>query len=277
MSKLDGQVAIITGGASGIGEASARLFVEQGARVVISDILDSLGERLASELGPSAEYFHADVAEESQIEALIDFACEKFGRLDCMFNNAGISGVTAPIEMVPTEAFDRTMAIDLRAVFLGMKHAVKVMKPHKRGSIITTASVAGLQAGEADHTYSTAKAAIIHLTRSVAMDAGEYGIRVNCICPGWIATPIMGKSAGLSQEQAEETILAVKDVIKNFQPIKRPGLPEDVARAALWLASDDASFVNGHALVIDGGVSSGRMWSQFFEETAPLAKAVGVT
>lgn len=276
MGKLDSKVAIITGGASGIGEASVRLFVEQGARVVISDILDDLGERLVQELGPNAAYFHADVSEESQIEALVDFAVEKFGQLDCMYNNAGISGVTAPIEMIPTEGFDKTMAIDLRGVFLGMKHAVRIMRPRGSGSIITTASVSGLQTGHGDHTYCAAKAAVIHLTRSVAMDAGESGIRVNCICPGWIATPIMGKSVGLTQEAAEKTVEEIKKIFVNFQPLKRAGLPDDVAQAALWLASDDSSFVNGHAMVVDGGLANGRMWSKFFEETTPLASALGL-
>lgn len=276
MGKLDGKVAVITGGASGIGEASVRLFVEQGASVVISDILDDLGEGLARELGANAAYFHTDVSEESQVEALVDCAIEKFGQLDCMYNNAGISGVTAPIELIPTEGFDKTMAIDLRGVFLGMKHAVRVMRPRGSGSIITTASVSGLQTGHGDHTYCAAKAAVIHLTRSVAMDAGESGIRVNCICPGWIATPILGKSVGLSQEAAEKTMENVKNVISGFQPLKRAGLPDDVAQAALWLASDDSSFVNGHAMVVDGGLANGRMWSKFFEETTPLASALGL-
>lgn len=276
MGKLDGKVAVITGGASGIGEATARLFVKEGARVVISDILDHLGKRLAQELGNRAAFFHADVSQEPRVEALVDYACDRFGQLDCMFNNAGISGVTAPIDMIPADGFDRTIAVDLRGVFLGMKHAVRVMRPRGYGSIISTASVAGLAVGHADHTYCAAKAAVIHLTKSVAMEAGEAGIRVNCVCPGWIATPILGKSVGLSQEMAEERMAAVKDALADFQPVKRAGLPEDVARAAVWLASDDSAFVNGHALVVDGGVSNGRMWSQFFRETAPLAQALGL-
>ena len=276
MGTLNGKVAVITGGASGIGAASVRLFVAQGARVVISDVLDELGENLARELGSDVSYRHADVSEESDVEALVDFAVDKFGQLDCMYNNAGISGVTAPIEMIPTDGFDKTMAIDLRGVFLGMKHAVRVMRPRGSGSIISTASVAGLKVGCSDHTYSAAKAAVIHLTRAVAMDAGESGIRVNCICPGWIATPILGKSVGLSQEAAEKTMEDVRKVLSDFQPLKRAGLPEDVAKAALWLASDESSFVNGHPMVVDGGIAGGGMWSKFFEETTPLASALGL-
>ncbi|MFO8011023.1 MAG: glucose 1-dehydrogenase [Dehalococcoidia bacterium] len=273
---MEGKVAIVTGGASGIGEAITRLFIAEGARVVVADILDDPGEGLVEELKPNALYRHADVSSEEDIQNLVDYACREFGPLDCMINNAGISGVVAPIDAIPVEGFDRTMAVDLRAIFLGMKHAVRVMRPRGTGSIISTASVAGLQTGHADHTYSAAKAAVIHLTRSVAMEAGEIGIRVNCICPGWIATPILGKSAGLTQEDAEKSLASVSEVLTGFQPLKRAGLPEDVARAALWLAGDESSFVNGHALVVDGGISNGRMWTQFFVETAPLASAMGL-
>jgi len=143
-----------------------------------------------------------------------------------------------------------------------MKHAAPVMKRQGCGSIISTASVAGLRTGFAPHTYSAAKAAIIHLTRTVAMELGESGIRVNCICPGGIATPIFGRTAGLSLEDAEQMAEMLKTSFTNLQPIKRAGLPEDIAQAALWLASDDSSFVNGHALVVDGGVIGGRLWAE---------------
>lgn len=261
MGKLDGKVAVITGGVSGIGKATTRLFIEEGARVVIADIEDDRGRSLAEELGANAIYLHTDVSQEPDVKAAIDLASEKFGRLDCMFNNAGIGGVLGPIEETPVEGFDMTIGVHLRGVFLGMKHATPVMKRQGCGSIISTASVAGLRTGFAPHTYSAAKAAIIHLTRSVAMELGESGIRVNCICPGGIATPIFGRAFGLSLEAAEEMAESLKTSLTNLQPIKRAGLPEDIARAALWLASDDSSFVNGHALVVDGGVAGGRMWS----------------
>lgn len=262
MGKLDGKVAVITGGVSGIGKATTRLFIEEGARVVIADIEDDRGRSLAEELGANAIYLHTDVSQEPDVKAAIDLASEKFGRLDCMFNNAGIGGVLGPIEETPVEGFDMTIGVHLRGVFLGMKHATPVMKRQGCGSIISTASVAGLRTGFAPHTYSAAKAAIIHLTRSVAMELGESGIRVNCICPGGIATPIFGRAFGLSLEAAEEMAESLKTSLTNLQPIKRAGLPEDIARAALWLASDDSSFVNGHALVVDGGVIGGRLWSE---------------
>ena len=276
MGRMDGKTAVVTGGASGIGRAIARLLAAEGARVVIADLQDELGQSLAQELGPEASYFHADVSREEEMSALVDHACERFGWLDCMINNAGVAGVTAPIDQIPVEGFDRTLAVNLRGVFLGMKHAVRVMRPRRSGCIISIASIAGLETGHADHLYSAAKAAVIHLTRSVAAEVGEEGIRVNCICPGWIATPILGKSVGLSQAEAEATLERVREVLQGFQPIKRPGLPEDVARAALYLASDEAGFVSGHALVVDGGLSGGRSWSQFFLETAPLAQALGL-
>jgi len=276
MGRLDGKVAVITGGASGIGEASVRLFVREGARVVIADVQDAKGQKLAAEIGSHAVYQHTDVTRDAEVKAAVDRAVQKFGRLDCMFNNAGAGGTAGGIDEIPVEGFEKTVDVLFKGVFLGMKHAAAVMKPQKSGTIISTASMAGLRAVDATHIYSACKAAVIHLTRSVAMELGESGVRVNCICPGWIATPLFGKEFGLSPEATEKAMEAVKGALANFQPIKRAGLPEDVAQAALWLASDDSSFVNGHALVVDGGISNGRMWTQFMMDMAPLAKAMGL-
>lgn len=263
MGKLDGRVAVVTGGASGIGAATVRLFVEEGANVLAADIQDDKGRSLDEELGQNVRYLHADVSREDDVEASIDRALEEFGRLDCLFNNAGIAGVSGPIESIPLVGFDEIIGVLLRGIFLGMKHAAPVMKRQGSGSIINNASIAGLRAGYANHIYSAAKAAVIQLTRSVAMELGESGVRVNCVCPGFIATPLIGKARGLSTEAAEEKIEAIEDSFRHSQPIRRSGLPEDVAKAALWLASDDSSFVNGHALVVDGGVIGGRMWSDY--------------
>jgi NAD(P)-dependent dehydrogenase (short-subunit alcohol dehydrogenase family) len=150
------------------------------------------------------------------------------------------------------------------------------MKRQGGGSIISTASVAGLRTGMGPHVYSAAKAAVIHLTRSVAMELGESGVRVNCICPGGIATPIFGKGLGLSAEQADATVPLMKGVLEHLQPLKRPGVPEDIAQAALWLASDEASFVNGHALVVDGGLIGGRLWSEVQQRRAMIRTALGL-
>jgi NAD(P)-dependent dehydrogenase (short-subunit alcohol dehydrogenase family) len=276
LGKLDGKVAVITGGASGIGAAAVRLFVEEGSRVVIADVQDDKGTRLADELGKSSAYLHADVSRESDVSGAIAHALSRFGRLDCLYNNAGLGGVSGPIAEIPVDGYDQTMGVLLRGVFLGMKHAAPVMTQQGSGSIISTASVAGLQAGYGPHIYSAAKAAVVHLTRSVAMELGESGVRVNCICPGGIATPIFGAALGVSGAEADRVAETMKVLLVARQPIQRAGLPEDIARAALWLASDDSSFVNGHALIVDGGLIGGRMWSVVQEQRQQLRAALGI-
>ena len=273
MDRLDGKVAVITGGASGIGEATVRLFVEEGARVVIADIQDRKGETLADVLGGRAVYQHTDVAREDDVEAAVGRAVSEYGRLDCMFNNAGFGGAVGPIADIPVDEYDITMNVLLRGVFLGMKHASRQMKSQGSGSIISTASVAGLRVGYGPHVYSAAKAAIIHLTRSVATELGESGIRVNCICPGGIATPIF--KDGFPEVDEATAVEAVKPLLAGLSPLKRSGLPEDIANAAAWLASDESSFVNGHALTVDGGLVGGLLWSQQWEllrQHRPLAQ-----
>ena len=274
MGRLDGKVAIITGGASGIGEASASLFVEEGASVLIADVQDDKGWKLAEELGTRAEYLHADVSRESDVEGLMSRAVEAYGRLDCMFNNAGIAGPTGPIESVNVEGFNEAIAVLLRGVFLGIKHAAPVMKRQGSGSIVNTASVAGLRTGYGNHIYSAAKAGVIQLTRSVAMELGESGVRVNCICPGFIPTPMIGRARGLSIDEADQKLDTIRKSFTMAQPLRRPGDPTDIAEAALWLASDDSSFINGHALVVDGGVTGGRMWSDYQGAIAGLKEAL---
>lgn len=262
MGRLEGKIAVITGGASGIGEGTVRLFVQEGASVVIADVQDERGEKLAEELGTATTYVHADVSREEDVRNAIQQAVTRWGRLDCMYNNAGFGGVSGPIETTDMDAYDQTMSVLLRGVVLGIKHAAPVMRAQGSGSIISTASVAGVGSGFGPHIYSAAKAAVIHLTKSVANELGESGVRVNCICPGGIVTPIFGKGMGLTPEQADRTLDLIKARLAQGQPIKRAGLPSDIAEAALWLASDAASFVNGHALVVDGGITTGRLWSE---------------
>ncbi len=278
MGRLDNQVAVITGGASGIGKASVKLFVKEGARVVIADILDDYGQSLAEEMGENAVFLHTDVSQEDQIKASVDLAREKFGRLDCMFNNAGIPGAGGPIDETPSMGFDITIAILFRSVFYGMKHAAPVMKEQGSGSIINTASIAGHRTGFAGHFYSACKAAVIHMTRSVAIELGPFGIRVNCICPGAIVTSIFARALGVDQKTTEATYEPLKEAFKDRQAIKRPGMPEDIAQAALWLASQDSSFVNGADIKVDGGFPDG-MFSNVNEDDlpGPLAQALGMT
>lgn len=263
MRELNGKVAIITGGASGIGEATVKLFVKEGARVIVSDIQDNKGHRLCNDLGTGADYLHTDVTKEQDVKNAVDFAVKKLGRLDCIFNNAGGPGSSGGIESMSVEGFDQTIALLLRGVFLGIKHASPIMKKQGYGSIINTGSIAGLRTGNGPHIYSAAKAAVIHLTRSVAMELGEYGVRVNCICPGAIMTPIFFSSMKLNNEALEKAVKQLEETFKDAQPIRRAGLPEDIAKAALWLASDESSFVNGHALVVDGGKIGGSTWSDW--------------
>ena len=276
MTRLARKAALITGGASGIGEATVRLFVQEGAAVVIADIQDDRGRRLAGELGDRAAYVHTDVSREADVQAAVAEAVTRFGRLDCIFNNAGYGGVGGRVEAIDIGGFDTTIGVLLRGVLLGMKHAAPVMKRQGSGSIISTASIAGLAAGYGPHVYSAAKAAVIQLTKTVAMELGEHNVRVNCICPGAIATPIFGKGLGMSAEEADAIVPQMKGILENVQPIKRSGLPDDIAHAALWLASDDASFVNGHALVVDGGLTGGRSWSESQFRRAALRQALGL-
>ena len=276
MNRLQGKVAVITGGASGIGEAAVRLFVDEGAKVVIADVQDERGLHLAEQFSASAVYQHTDVSREADVKAAIDQATSRYGRLDCLFNNAGVAGPGGPIDSLDADGWDAAMGVLLRGVFLGIKHAAPIMTRQASGSIVSTASVAGLQAGFGSHTYAAAKAAVIHLTRSVATELGESGVRVNCICPGGIATPIFGRALGLSDEAAEQSAATMRAVLVGKQPIQRAGAPLDIAHAALWLASDESSFVNGHALVVDGGLSCGQGWTASQQRRALLRSVLGV-
>jgi NAD(P)-dependent dehydrogenase (short-subunit alcohol dehydrogenase family) len=259
--RLNGKVAVVTGATSGIGEKTAEIFVEQGARVVLAGRSAERGEALTARLGENALFVRTDVAKETEVKNMIEQAVGHFGRLDCLFNNAGIGGPAGPIESTPWDEYTACMDVLVGGVVMGIKHAAPVMKRQGRGSIITTTSVAGMRAGYGDHVYSLAKAAVIHLTSCVAMELGESGIRVNAIAPGGIVTPIFGLGAGLSQSEAKEKLDRVEAWLEKSQPIQRAGVPDDIAFAAVYLASDESAFVNGHNLVVDGGLIGGVPWS----------------
>lgn len=262
MGRLDGTRAVVTGAASGIGEETARLFVAEGASVVLADIDTARGEAIASSLGDRARFAECDVAEEGAIDRAIELCVAQFGGIDCVFNNAGTPGSTGGIEEIDVDSFDRTVRTHLRGVFLGIRAAAKAMRPQGHGSIINTASVAALQAGLGGHDYSACKAAIVQLTRTTANELGEDGIRVNAICPGGIATSIFGRAVGLDGQSAQRTVEFMSTALAEIAPIRRAGLPSDIAEAALFLASDASSFVNGHAIVVDGGLTTGRLRRQ---------------
>jgi len=257
MSRLQGRRTVITGAASGIGAETARLFVAEGASVVLADLEVERGQKLAAELGDRARFVEVDVATEGAIEKAIDESVSTFGGLDVLFNNAGNPGSLGRVEDIDMALFDRTVAIHLRGVFLGIRAAARIMRPQGHGSIINTGSVAGLRANYGGHDYSASKAAIIHITKTTANELGEDGVRVNAICPGGIATSIFGRAAGLDADDAGSTIPVMEVVLADVAPMKRSGQPIDIAECALWLASDSSSFVNGQAIAVDGGLVTG--------------------
>jgi|TARA_B100000530_G_scaffold319709_1_gene252469 NAD(P)-dependent dehydrogenase (short-subunit alcohol dehydrogenase family) len=256
MGEMDGKVAVVTGGASGIGEATVRLFIEEGAKVVIADMQQERGEALASELGNMATFVQVEVRQEEQVKSAIDTAVEGWGRLDCIFNNAGFGGVLGPVEDIPVEEFDMSFDVLVRGVFLGMKHAIPFMKKQGSGSIINTGSIAAVTAGRGPLIYSVCKAAVVQLSKVTAMSLGANSIRVNAICPGYIATPLSTNTVGRPDEKIEERIQGME----YQQPIPRVGRPEDIANMALYLASDRSSFITGQAIVVDGGAATGVSW-----------------
>lgn len=261
MRSLDGKVAVITGGTSGIGQSTAELFVAEGAKVVIAGRRKDRGERIAQRLGDSASFIRTDVSVESDVGAMVDHAVDRFGRLDCLINNAGRSSQYVTIPEVDLKEFDAVLAVHLRAVLAGMKYASRVMIKQGSGSIITIASVNGFRAGIGGHYYSAAKAASIHLTRCAAMELGETGIRVNTISPGLTATGAFGKFVGLSADESDDhpeyAEPAIGAVAPRWQALHRVARAEDIAQAALFLASDASRMITGHNLVVDGGISAG--------------------
>jgi NAD(P)-dependent dehydrogenase (short-subunit alcohol dehydrogenase family) len=250
--RLDGTVAIITGGASGIGRASVLAFLREGARVVSGDLNEaSLAETaaLASVQGHANRLasLRVDVSAEQDVAALVGHAVERFGGLDCIFNNAGVGGAFGPIGQTTAEEWDFTFAVLVRGVFLGVKHASNRMKAQGRGgSIINTASIAGMGGGAGPHAYSAAKAAVAHLSRAVSAELAAHRIRVNAIAPGMIKTPL---AAGRRED-------AWARLVQEKQPWPEPGMPQHIADAALFLASEDSRFITGQVLVVDGGLTA---------------------
>jgi NAD(P)-dependent dehydrogenase (short-subunit alcohol dehydrogenase family) len=274
MARLDGKIAIITGGTSGIGAHTAKVFASEGAMVVFCGRRADRGEEIARDLGNAVEFIKADVTVETEVAHLIEETVRRHGRLDVMFNNAGGPAPRGSIVDLDMPGYHRAMDTLVASVAQCMKHAAPVMMGQGSGSIINNGSVAGHQAGwSSSMTYSAAKAAVIHLTRCVAMELAESGVRVNSISPGGIATGIFGKAFGLDEEKAEGTAELMKQAISNMQPIKRAGMPEDIARMALFLASDEASFISARDIVVDGGLLGGRQWSAHQEGMGALQAA----
>ena len=266
--RLEHKVALITGGTSGIGEATAELFAAEGAKVVITGRFEEKGAAVVERLGENALYRRADVMQEQDIEASVNFTVERFGKLDVLFNNAGGSVGRETLEQISQEHIDYAVRLLLSSVILGVRYAVGPMKANGGGVIINNSSIAGLVYGQGGPLYSTLKAAVTHYTRFAGVELGPFGIRVNAISPGTVATPIFWtdseRAKTLSEEETARNMEKVKDDLAKMTTLSNAGLAEDVAEAALYLASDSGKFVNCVDLVVDGGRSS--MFNEKAEE-----------
>ncbi|XP_051150533.1 secoisolariciresinol dehydrogenase-like [Andrographis paniculata] len=261
--RLQGKVALITGGASGIGECTAKLFSKHGAKVVIADVADDLADSVVANIGPSQSTFiHCNVTKEDHVRNAVDGAVSKYGKLDIMFNNAGISDLpnVGIVDIAKTD-FERVLSVNVTGVFLGMKHAARVMIPARNGTIISTSSIVSRLAGAATHAYTCSKHGVVGLTRNLAVELGQYGITVNCISPHVVATPLAKGFVGLDDEALEE-------MMKSKANLKGVVLKaDDIANAALFLASDEAKYVSGHNLFVDGGFSNYNSALQMYEDS----------
>jgi NAD(P)-dependent dehydrogenase (short-subunit alcohol dehydrogenase family) len=253
---LAGKVAIVTGGASGLGQGIVEKFVRAGADVVVADVNDDAGQGVAAQCGGRAWFRHADVADAADVEALVQAAVGRFGGLDVMVNNAGISSrMHKSFLTADLSDFQRVMSVNVLGVMLGTQAAARHMADHGGGSIINISSIGGLQPGGGVMVYRASKAAVIHFSKSVATELAPLGISVNCIAPGGIPTPILASSvSGLSPEAMEKFIERTRAKMRSDRPLPREGTPEDVAEAALYFAT--SSTAAGTVLTVDGGTSA---------------------
>jgi NAD(P)-dependent dehydrogenase (short-subunit alcohol dehydrogenase family) len=277
MQRLDGKIAIITGATSGMGRCTAERFVEEGARIIVCGRRAQLGRSLENAFATDRCHFiKADVTQEADVKGLIDACVSRWGRVDCLFNNAGASIADNGIETISVADFDWVINSVLRSAMLGMKHVAPIMMAQKTGSIINNGSIAGRQAGYSSSlAYGAAKAGVIHLTRCVAMQLGEHNVRVNSISPGAIPTGIFAKAFGVEANKADAVAGLVQAAFAKAQPIPRAGSADDIAEAAVFLASDGSSFVNGQDLVVDGGLAGGRLWAVQRQSLQAMREALG--
>ncbi len=255
-AKLQDRVAIITGAASGIGRGVAELFSNHGAKIIIADIDAEAGSACAAELGDQVCFKQTDVTSDQAMQDLVNDAVNKFGRLDIMHNNAGAFGVRGSLLDIAVDDFDATFALLTRSVFLGMKHAAQVMKEQGSGIILNTASISAITPGYGPHIYQAAKAAVLQLSKTIALELAQYDIRVNCISPGGVYTPLISNMLGIDEEGTAN----VEKYMASTLPLGRTGTPADIAQAALFLCSEEASYITGQNLVVDGAEATGKRY-----------------
>lgn len=246
--QLEGKVALVTGAASGIGRAAALALASAGVKVVVSDINAAGGEetvRLIHDLGGGAIFHPCDVARAAEVEALVNLAVAAYGRLDCAVNNAGVGGDMLPTDRREEKMWDLVMNVNLKGVWLCMKYELGPMQAQKSGSIVNVASAAGLIGFRYASAYAASKHGVVGLTRSAALEYARQGIRINAVCPGFTETAMVAEMNAANPQMVEATIKAI--------PMRRLGTPDEIAQAILWLCSEQSSFVNGHALAVDGG------------------------
>tara|TARA_R110002049_G_scaffold156512_12_gene321573 strand:- start:3593 stop:4432 length:840 start_codon:yes stop_codon:yes gene_type:complete len=268
MARFSGKGFVVTGGASGIGEATTRSLVAEGGRVVIADVQEELAMALVAELGDSVIFQKMDVTSEQEIVAAIDLAVAEFGQLDGMVNNAGIIGVIGSIMDTSAEDYDFTMSILSRGVFLGIKHAGRAMKPNGAGAIVSLASTAGVKGAEGPHVYTMAKHGVVGLTKSAASEFSAFGVRVNAVAPGGTVTPM---TSALTDNNAE----LIAAGIAAASPLGFACLPQDIANGILFLLSEEARYITGHTLVIDAGLTSGGIAPPFYSQEAEVMLHAG--
>ena len=248
---VTGKVALVTGGGSGIGRASALTFAREGAKVVVADVAVEGGEetvRLIQQHGGEAVFVKADVSRAAEVEALVARAVQTYGRLDCAHNNAGIEGAAATVVDYAEDAWERVIAINLKGVWLCMKYEIPQLLKQGGGALVNTASTAGLVGYRGGSAYVASKHGVVGLTKTAALEYAKAGVRVNAVCPGAIDTPMMGRLTGHRPQRAERMAAA--------EPVGRMGRPEEIAEAVVWLCSEAASFVTGHAMAVDGGLTA---------------------